>query len=490
MKKSLLILLLMVCPFLGHAQVSRPKLVVGIVVDQMRWDYFYYYNREFCAGGFKRLLSEGYRCQNTMVPYIPTVTAIGHSSIYTGSVPALTEILGNSFFINGEKAYCCGDDSVETVGSKSKEGKMSPRRLLASTIGDELKLATDFKSKVVGVALKDRAAILPAGHCADAAYWWDSSEGRFITSTYYMNKLPAWVEQFNKAHQQKKGFDVKSTPKGITLTFDMAEAALKNERLGQGTETDMLTVSISSTDIIGHIYSTRGPEIHDAYIQLDRELDRFFNTLDAQLGRGNYLVFLTADHGGAHNPNFMRANKLPAGGFEGWTLVKKLNKELQQAMGTTANLVLGENTLRVYLDHKSIAEAGLDLQKVKAEAKRLLEQKPHIAFVADYESVATQPIPQPIRDRIINGYSRERGGDLLIVTQPDWINSVSDSNYKGTNHGLWNPDDSHIPLVFMGWGITKGETFRPTSMADIAPTVCGLLRIQMPNACVGNAILP
>lgn len=275
MKKSLLILLLMVCPFLGHAQVIRPKLVVGIVVDQMRWDYFYYYNREFCAGGFKRLLSEGYRCQNTMVPYIPTVTAIGHSSIYTGSVPALTGILGNSFFINGKKAYCCGDDSVETVGSKSKEGKMSPRRLLASTIGDELKLATDFKSKVVGVALKDRAAILPAGHCADAAYWWDSSEGRFITSTYYMNKLPAWVEQFNKAHQQKKGFDVKSTPKGITLTFDMAEAALKNERLGLGTETDMLTVSISSTDIIGHIYSTRGSEIHDAYIQLDRELDRF-----------------------------------------------------------------------------------------------------------------------------------------------------------------------------------------------------------------------
>ena len=184
MKKNILILLLLACSFMGHAQVNRPKLVVGIVVDQMRWDYLYYYNKEFVEGGFKRLLAEGYSCENTMIPYIPTVTAIGHSSIYTGSVPALTGILGNSFFINGKNTYCCGDDNVQSVGSSSKEGKMSPRNLLASTIGDELKLATDFKSKVIGVALKDRAAILPAGHSADAAYWWDTSAGHFVTSTY------------------------------------------------------------------------------------------------------------------------------------------------------------------------------------------------------------------------------------------------------------------------------------------------------------------
>ena len=198
MKKNILILLLLACSFMGHAQVNRPKLVVGIVVDQMRWDYLYYYNKEFVEGGFKRLLAEGYSCENTMIPYIPTVTAIGHSSIYTGSVPALTGILGNSFFINGKNTYCCGDDNVQSVGSSSKEGKMSPRNLLASTIGDELKLATDFKSKVIGVALKDRAAILPAGHSADAAYWWDTSAGHFVTSTYYMDKLPSWAVEFNK----------------------------------------------------------------------------------------------------------------------------------------------------------------------------------------------------------------------------------------------------------------------------------------------------
>lgn len=488
MKRNILILLLLACSFMGHAQVNRPKLVVGIVVDQMRWDYLYYYNKEFVEGGFKRLLAEGYSCENTMIPYIPTVTAIGHSSIYTGSVPALTGILGNSFFIDGKNTYCCGDDNVQSVGSSSKEGKMSPRNLLASTIGDELKLATDFKSKVIGVALKDRAAILPAGHSADAAYWWDTSAGHFVTSTYYMDKLPSWVVDFNKKHQQKAGSDIKSKPQGVTMTFDMAEAALKNERLGLGTETDMLAVSVSSTDIIGHMYSTRGPEIHDVYIQLDRDLARFFNTLDAQVGRGNYLVFLTADHGGSHNPNFMRSHKLAAGGFAGWDLMKEINKELQQSFGTKANFILGENALRIYFDRKSIADAELELAKVKAKAKQLLEKKENITYVVDYDNVATQPIAQPIRERIINGYSRERGGDLLIITNPGWVNCPSSPDYKGTNHGLWNPDDSHIPLIFMGWGITPGATSHPTSMTDIAPSVCSMLHIQMPNACVGNPV--
>ena len=488
MKRKFLILMLLACTFLGHAQVNRPKLVVGIVVDQMRWDYLYFYNKEYVSDGFKRLLSEGYSCQNTMVPYIPTVTAIGHSCVYTGSVPALMGILGNSFYINGKDTYCCGDETVQSVGSDSKEGKMSPRNLLASTIGDELKLATNYKSKVFGVALKDRASILPAGHSADAAYWWDTSAGHFVTSTYYMNQLPTWVNDFNKAHQQKPGYDIKLDVKGITVTFDMAEAILKNESLGQGTETDMLTVSISPTDAIGHKFSTRGPENHDAYIQLDRDLARFFKTLDAQVGRGNYLVFLTADHGGSHNPNFMRSHKMPAGGFECWNVVKELNQQLQQAFGTTTNFVLGENALRIFLDHKSIASANLNLKDVKAKAKELLEKKPNVTYVVDYDEVATMPIAQPIRERIINGYSRERGGDLLIVTNPGWINSSANPTYKGTSHSLWNPDDSHIPLIFMGWGVKPGETSRPTFMTDIAPSVCSLLHIQMPNACVGNSV--
>ncbi len=488
MKKSIFIGLLLACCTVLNAQVRRPKLVVGIVVDQMRWDYLYYYNNEFGEGGFKRLLREGRSCQNTMIPYIPTVTAIGHSSIYTGSVPALTGILGNDFFINGRPTYCCQDDSVQSVGSTTVEGKMSPRNLLASTIGDELKLATNFRAKVVGVALKDRAAILPAGHSADAAYWWDTRAGHFVSSTYYMQQLPAWVEQFNKTHKTAPGFDLKTNVKGIPMTFDMAEAALRNERLGQGNETDMLAISVSSTDAIGHKFSTRGQEIHDAYLQLDRDLTRFLNTLDATVGRSNYLLFLSADHGGPHNPNFMPRHKLPAGGFEAWTLATKLNEALQQKFATGSNLLLVENSLRIFPDLQDCLSYPYPAVAQPLRPVYWLEKQPHITYVVDYNNVETQPIPQPIRERIINGYSRERGGDLLIVTHPGWINVKASPTYKGTTHGLWNPDDAHIPLIFMGWGVDKGETFAPTRMTDIAPTICALLHIQMPNACVGNPI--
>ena len=487
MKKIFILALLTLC-MVANAQIKRPKLVVGVVVDQMRWDYLYYYYNEYGNDGLKRLLDEGYSCQNTMIPYIPTVTAIGHSSIYSGSVPAMTGILGNDFFIKGKAVYCCQDDDVKSVGSDSKEGQMSPHRLLASTIGDELKIATNFKSKVIGVALKDRAAILPAGHSADAAYWWDTSAGHFVSSTFYMKELPKWVTDFNKQNSTKPGFDIKTSDQGVTMTFKMAEAAIENERLGQGSTTDMLAVSVSSTDAIGHAYSTRGKENHDVYLQLDKDIAQFMKVLDEKVGKGNYLLFLSADHGGSHNPNFMRSHRLPAGGFEGWNVAKSVNETLQKQFKTTARLILGENSLRIFLDHESIEKAGLKLDEVKAAAKKEFEKDDNVAFVVDYDNVAAQSIPQPIRERIINGYSRERGGDLLLITNPGWIDASNDANYKGTTHGLWNPDDSHIPLIFMGWNIKHGETSKPTSMTDIAPTICSMLHIQMPNACVGNSI--
>ena len=195
MRKTILSVLLMVA-LAAAAQVERPKLIVGLVVDQMRWDYLYRFQDEYGEGGLKRLLREGHSFENTMINYVPTVTAIGHASIYTGSTPALHGICGNNFFIDGKEVYCCGDSTVRGVGSDSKKGQMSPHNLLASTIGDELKLATNFRSRVFGVAIKDRAAILPAGHSADAAYWWDTTVGHFISSSYYMDRLPEWVERF------------------------------------------------------------------------------------------------------------------------------------------------------------------------------------------------------------------------------------------------------------------------------------------------------
>jgi len=188
--------------FTGHAQseVKRPKLVVGIVMDQMRWDYLYrYYARYSETGGFKRLLNQGFTCENTLIPYAPTITACGHSSIYTGTVPAINGISGNSWWDKEQMrtVYCTEDKTVSTVGSTSTLGKMSPRNLLVTTICDELRLATNFRSKVIGVAIKDRGGILPAGHSANGAYWYDNSNGNWITSNYYMNELPGWVSNFN-----------------------------------------------------------------------------------------------------------------------------------------------------------------------------------------------------------------------------------------------------------------------------------------------------
>ena len=236
MKKIISFLFAAALALPSFSAIQRPKLIVGLVVDQMRWDYLYYYYDQFQDGGLRRLVDEGFSFENTMINYVPTVTSIGHTCIYTGAVPALNGIAGNNFYENGVKMYCCGDSTVKSVGSNSREGKMSPRNLIATGIGDMLKIATDFQGKVFGVALKDRAAILPAGHAADAAYWWDQSAGPFITSSYYMNELPNWVKKTNKQLCVKPGTDVKTSPIGIVKTFQMAEATLLNEHLGEDGE--------------------------------------------------------------------------------------------------------------------------------------------------------------------------------------------------------------------------------------------------------------
>ena len=347
MKKLLFFVAGLLIAAAANAQIQRPKLVVGLVVDQMRWDYLYYYNNEYGNDGLKRLLNQGFSFENTHINYAPTVTAIGHSSVYTGSIPAFTGIAGNSFYQDDKSVYCCEDNTVKSVGSDSKEGQMSPRRMLTSTIGDELQVATDFRSKVIGVALKDRASILPAGHAADAAYWWDTSAGRFVSSTFYMDRLPQWVEDFNAKNHTDPNFDIKGSPQGVTMTFKMAEAALKNEKLGKGKETDMLTVSISSTDIIGHRFSTRGKENHEVYMQLDKDLAWFLKVLDKEVGEGNYLLFLTADHGAAHNYNYMREHRIPAGGWDYKQTVKDLNDHLQGKFGVSP--VMSEDNYQFYL---------------------------------------------------------------------------------------------------------------------------------------------
>ena len=377
MKKLLFTVAMTMCVVqatMAHTSFGeRPKLVVGIVVDQMRWDYLGRYYDKFGDDGFKRLIGKGYSCDNCLINYLPTITAIGHTSAYTGSTPAMHGICGNDFFIDDEPVYCCGDKSVDPVGSDSrKRGCMSPKNLLATTIGDQIRLHTDFKSKVVGISYKDRAAILPAGRSSDHAYWLDTDNGQFITSTYYRPELPEWAKAYNKELKQNKELQKVGKKVGLYplcghITTDMAIAALKGEQLGKGEVTDMLCVSYSQTDVIGHEYSTRGEHTDEAYLELDKDIARLLKALDDQVGEGNYLLFLTADHGGAHNYQFMNDHHLGGGAWKVREDVinSEMDAYLKEQLGPNADhksIINGLNSYRVYLNHDKIKELGLDLE--------------------------------------------------------------------------------------------------------------------------------
>jgi predicted AlkP superfamily pyrophosphatase or phosphodiesterase len=517
------------------ARLQRPKLVVGIVVDQMRWDYLYRYYDRYGNNGFKRMLTEGFTCENTNIDYVPTVTAVGHSTVYTGSVPAIHGIAGNEFIIQatGKSMYCTEDSTVNTVGSTSGAGKMSPRNLLASTITDELKLATNFRSKVVGVSLKDRGSILPAGHAANAAYWLDNVTGNWITSTYYMTSLPQWVTDFNnkklpekylkqdwntlydiKTYVQSSQDDnryegkftgtaaptfpvktslmidksldiIRTTPYGNTLTLEMAKAAIENEQLGSDAITDFLAVSFSSPDYIGHRFGVNAIEIEDTYLRLDNDLANLFTYLDGKVGKGMYTVFLTADHGAAHNPNFLIDNKIPAGFWGTGGVQKELNTLLEEKY-KEKNIVTSFSNWQVHLNNALIAKNNMDEEAIRKDIVKFLKNKPAISFVADINKIDEAHLPGELKARIINGYHPKRSGPITFVLDPGWYSGSP--NATGTTHGSWNGYDAHIPLVWMGWGIKHGSTVKPTYMTDIAATLAALLHIQSPNGSIGQPI--
>jgi predicted AlkP superfamily pyrophosphatase or phosphodiesterase len=526
-------------PVAPSAALPRPKLVVGIVVDQMRWDYLYRFYDRYQSNGFKRLLNEGFSCENTQVDYIPTVTAAGHTCIYTGSVPSITGIAGNDFIIQatGKSMYCTEDTTVQTVGSTSKAGLMSPRNLLTTTVTDELRLATNFRSKVIGIALKDRGGILPAGHTANAAYWYDDKSGNWITSTYYMNDLPQWAKDFNdqklaetylkldwtplyplntyiqsspdsnRYEGKFKGMNaptlpvktsgmyknnlglIRSTPFGNTLTLDFAVAAINSEELGQRDVTDFLAISLSSPDYIGHQFGINAVEIEDNYLKLDRELANFMVYLDAKLGKGNYTVFLTADHGAAHNTAFLNDHGIPAGVWDDGDALKDLNKFLQDKYKIDG-LVLSLTNYQVNFNYKIVNYLHLNEEELKKDCISFLEKRPEIAYVVDMKKAQTAAIPEALRTRIINGYNSKNSGEIQIILDPAWFtgHGSGDTGPTGTTHGTWNPYDNHIPLVFMGWGVQHGTIVRETHMTDIAATIAALLHIQAPNGCIGQPI--
>jgi hypothetical protein len=355
---------------------------------------------------------------------------------------------------------------------------------------------TDFRSKVVGVSYKDRAAILPAGRSANAAYWLDAKNVCFISSTYYMNDLPDWAKAYNNELKKNKkaqelNRNIGDDPICGTVTTDMAIAALRGEQLGKGDVTDMLCVSYSQTDVIGHAWGTRGEHTDGAYLQLDKDLGRLLKALDEQVGMGNYLLFLTADHGAAHNYQWMEDHGLNGGAWRVREDVmgSALKTYLRDKLGADMSIINGINSYRVYLNHGKIKEQGLTVSQVKEALIDYARQLPHVQFVMDFEKVNTWSVPDVIRSRALLGYHPRRSGDLLLVLEAGWYEFGPGSSPVGTTHGEWNPYDAHIPLLFYGWEVEHGSTSREVHITDIAPTVTQMLHIQQPNACIGEPIV-
>ncbi len=518
---------------MGNEPVSRPKMVVGIVIDQMRWDYLYRYYERYGHSGFRRLLHDGYSCNNTTINYLPTYTAPGHACIYTGSVPAIHGIAGNDWVDkNGQHMYCVSDTNVTTT-EPSKDGPMSPANLLTTTVTDELRLATNKLSRVYGVSLKDRGSILPAGHMANAAYWYNDLTGNFISSSYYPNPNPNWLKSFNnrkvadslvgmgwytlfapETYLQSDAdsavwegtltgekssvfphlFDtltgprrygvIKSIPAGNTISMMMAKACIEGEQLGKGQHTDFLALSLSATDYVGHKFAPNSIEIEDTYLRLDRDIADLLLYLDKQYGKDGYLVFLTADHGAAHNAQYLTAQHIPAGSEQG-NIKEALNTWLKQLYNVD-NLVTFTDNYQICFDEPLIAKTGKDREGIRANTMNWLQAQPQVAYAIDMENIWRNTVPEPIKTMAINGYNNQRSGGIQVILQPGWYNS--NGHTTGTTHGTWNPYDAHIPLIWYGWNIKHGETDAPVYMTDIAPTVASLLHVQMPNGCVGKPI--
>ena len=515
-------------------EFERPKLVVGIVVDQMRYDYISRFWNGYSEGGFKRLVKDGFNFKNNHYNYAPTSTGPGHASVYTGTTPASHGIIGNDWYDKeiGASVYCAADNTYASVGTTSAAGQMSPKQLLTTTISDQLKLHTQSRSKVIAIALKDRGAVLPGGHTADAAYWFHGKEeGSWISSTFYMEALPSWVTQFNSKvpQQYKKPWDLlksekaytqsgsdknnyegtyrgetaavfphdlvslweangaydilKATAYGNSLTADFALAALKGENLGKGVDTDFLAISFSSTDYVGHQFGVNSREIEDTYYRLDLDLERLLKALDAQVGPGNYSLFLTADHAAVQVPTYLKDLKIPSGYFDSKVFKEKLNAYVADHFGSE-DLIENISNYQVFLNRDLAAQLDINLREIQEDLAQFILQDSAVERTYTAHQMWGGEYTKGIPYILQNGYNPKRSGDVLFVLKP----AVISYSRTGSTHGSPQIYDTHTPLLFYGKGFKRGASYERSEIPDIAPTVAAMLGIAFPNGTTGKPL--
>ena len=534
MKKIVLSIIALAFAVQLKAQTEKPKLVVGIVVDQMKQEYLWRFENDFGDGGFRRLMHQGFEAKNAHYNYSSTSTGPGHASVYTGTTPSIHGIVNNNWYSRQLQrgVYCAEDTAVQAVGGTEEDGRISPANLYSSTITDELKMSTQQQGKVIAMSIKDRGSALPGGHLSDGSYWYNAATGTFMTSTFYMDALPQWVQDFNSRNladeylnltwdlakplsdytesgednsKHESGFrgketptfpyDLKelrkvnggfgllsSTPWGNTILTEMALAAIDAEELGADEVPDFLAISYSSTDYAGHNFGPQSKEVQDMYIRLDMELERLLKELDAKVGEGNYVVFLSADHAVAENSQRMNELGFKYNNFNSRALATYINQELIKKYKEGG--LIESAGLDLFLDHSALVAKKIDLYEIQLFIAQKAMQFPGVYLAIPGVDLTRNSYNQHIPQLIQNAYHPKESGDVKMVLDPGWQGGGA----KGTGHGTPWTYDTHIPVLFYGWGVKPSKSVREIHITDIAPTVSMLLNIRIPSGATGTPI--
>jgi predicted AlkP superfamily pyrophosphatase or phosphodiesterase len=543
--KNLLVYIALSLPLFAFNQKSeQPKLIVGIVVDQMCYEYLYRYQERFGENGFNKIMKNGTNCRTTLYNYVPTYTGPGHASIYTGTTPANHGIVGNDWYDrnSGKVLNCVYDSTEKSVGTSTSGGMCSPKNLKTYTITDQLKM-TYPSAKVVSVSIKDRSAILPGGHLSDGSYWFDYATGKFITSTFFKSELPKWVQDFNASDNAEKYmkqswntlYDLSSytasgpddspyeqllsgkttptfpydlaqmnasslaagknnfslftaTPFANTYLTNFAIQAMASENLGMDAQTDMLCISYSTPDIAGHSFGMRSVELEDMYLRLDIEIARLICTLEKQYGKDGFVLFLTADHAVVPVPQYLIDKKLPGGYMFVKEPLELLKKASAEKFG--APLVLCEENQNIYLDHNKIAELHLTIDQVAefvADQIRMWSEVKAVYTPSDLSSAARDEW----QAMVLKGVHPKESGDVVFILEPGYLMKEMDNPtaHKGTSHGSAFNYDTHVPLLWYGAAIPAQDVFRTIEITDIAATLSHILQLQRSGAMTGTPIL-
>ena len=542
MKKTILLFVLFSGAFqvLGQAP-KQPKIVVGVVIDQMCYDYLYRFQHLYTTGGFNRLMSKGANCRNVQYNYVPTYTAPGHASIYTGTTPSNHGIIGNDWYIRETKqtVTSVSNPKFAAVGGSATSTGAAPLNLRTYTITDQLKMASP-KSKVISVSIKDRSAILPGGHLSDGTYWFDYNTGDFITSTFYKQQLPDWVQRFNAKFDPAKdlrtwklllpestyqladqsNYEVVLTgktcatfpydfqdmiskgavannlftisPQANEILTEFAIAALEQENMGQDQFTDFLCISYSTPDIAGHAFGPYSREMEDMYARLDRELQKLFSSLETRYGKDGFVLFLTADHAVVPVPQMLIEKKMPGGYFFMESHLQVLRDDF--IMKYNADLLEYEVNQNIYLNLARIDSLKLDVQEVAEFAANELRKWPEVKTVLTRQELLSGSTKTDFWGEMLhNGYDIHRSGELIFLLQPGYLAKEHDEPkaHLGTSHGSAFNYDTHVPLLWYGKGIEPGlQIYDPIQITDIAPTLIHILNLQRSGSMIGQPILP